>query len=73
MNVPEDKPGEMARFREGPALLEEVVKGLTETDLDAPKVNNDSKSKLQCQRASHGWADCISKICFACKVKVHER
>jgi len=36
MISPKNKQAEMARFQEGPARLEEVVKRLTDADLDAP-------------------------------------
>ncbi len=35
MIAPEDRLGVMARFREGPALLEDAVMNLTDADLDA--------------------------------------
>jgi len=35
MIAPEDRLGVMARYREGPALLEEAVMNLTDADLDA--------------------------------------
>ena len=35
MNAPEDQLGVIARYREGPALLEDAVMGLTDADLDA--------------------------------------
>jgi uncharacterized damage-inducible protein DinB len=35
MIAPEDQIGVIARFREGPALLEDAVLGLTDADLDA--------------------------------------
>ena len=35
MEAPEDSTGAIARYREGPALLEQVVKDLTDADLDA--------------------------------------
>lgn len=35
MNAPEDRTGTISRFREGPLVLEEVVKGLADSDLDA--------------------------------------
>jgi RimJ/RimL family protein N-acetyltransferase len=35
MNAPEDRTGTIARYREGPHLLDKVVMGLTDADLDA--------------------------------------
>jgi uncharacterized damage-inducible protein DinB len=35
MNAPEDRTGTISRYREGPLLLEQVVKGLPDSDLDA--------------------------------------
>ncbi len=35
MNAPEDCTGAISRYREGPLLLEEAVKGLADPDLDA--------------------------------------
>ena len=35
MNVPEDRTSTIARYREGPLRLEQVVKGLADSDLDA--------------------------------------
>jgi uncharacterized damage-inducible protein DinB len=35
MDAPEDRTGTISRYREGPLVLEEVVKGLTDPDLDA--------------------------------------
>jgi hypothetical protein len=34
MNTPEDREGAISRYREGPRLLEQVVLGLENTDLD---------------------------------------
>ena len=35
MNAPGDRPGTIARFREGPYQLEQAVMGLTDAELDA--------------------------------------
>ncbi len=35
MNAPEDRTGTISRYQEGPRLLEQVVKGLADPDLDA--------------------------------------
>ncbi len=35
MNAPEDRESAVARYREGPALLEQTVKGLRDSELDA--------------------------------------
>jgi uncharacterized damage-inducible protein DinB len=35
LHAPEDRDGTMSRYREGPALLESVVRGLQDADLDA--------------------------------------
>lgn len=36
MKAPEDKDSTLARFMEGPALLERALAGIQDTDLDAP-------------------------------------
>ena len=35
MDAPEDRDAAICRYREGPTLLEEIVKGLKDSDLDA--------------------------------------
>jgi hypothetical protein len=35
MNAPEDRTGTISRYREGPHLLEQVVQGLADAELDA--------------------------------------
>lgn len=35
MNIPEDREGVLTRYREGPALLEHIILGLRDADLDA--------------------------------------
>ena len=35
MDAPEDRTGTISRYQEGPLLLEQVVKGLADADLDA--------------------------------------
>jgi hypothetical protein len=35
MNAPEDRASTISRYREGPAVLDQIVNGLTDSALDA--------------------------------------